>query len=532
MAFSYRPVVRDQEFLLPPNMAEWLPPDHLVWFVIGVVEQMDTTRFHSLARLGGVGRQGYDPDMLLALLVYAYACGERSSRRIERLCCDHVAFRVACADDVPDHTRIARFRAEHQDGFADVFAQVLRLCAEQGMGRFGTIAIDGTKIAANAARGANRSPETVRKEARRIVEEILAEAGQTDDAEDAAAEARGGGNDDDLPPGFAVHSERAANIKKALEELGRQDDEYAAEDAADAARIEEFLRRVEKGESVHGGTPAGLDPVRYHQARIKRERQRLADAEGVAGHQPVKDRAEARRVLARAEAALRKAQEQASAGLVDLRGRAARERDARNARAKARGGSGRVVNTTDPDSRLMTEGSGGGALQGYNVQFGVTDDHLIAGLHVSQHANDTHCYDPTVASVTTHAELLGQHVGLVLADAGYFTEANLTSPGPDRLIAPGKNRQVSTDAQADPTSGPPPAGLDPCDQMRHRLRDPENAQRYKRRGALSEPINAHTKDQIGLRRFARRGIDAVTSELNLVAAVVNLNRLHAIGQTG
>jgi transposase len=531
MAFSYRPVVRDQEFLLPPNMAEWLPPDHLVWFVIGVVEQMDTTRFHSLARLGGVGRQGYDPDMLLALLVYAYACGERSSRRIERLCCDHVAFRVACADDVPDHTRIARFRAEHQDAFADVFAQVLRLCAAQGMGRFGTIAIDGTKIAANAARGANRSPETVRREARRIVEEILAEAGQTDDAEDAAAQARGG-NDDDLPPGFAVHSERAANIEKAMAELDRQDDEYAAEDAADAARIEEFVRRVEKGESVHGGTPAGLDPVRYHQARINRERQRLADAEGVAGHQPARDRAEARRVLARAEAALRKAQEQASAGLVDLRGTAARERDARNARAKARGGSGRVVNTTDPDSRLMTEGSGGGALQGYNVQFGVTDDHLIAGLHVSQHANDTHCYDPTVASVTTHAELLGQHVGLVLADAGYFTEANLTSPGPDRLIAPGKNRQVSTDAQADPTSRPPPAGLDPCDQMRHRLRDPENAQRYKRRGALSEPINAHTKDQIGLRRFARRGIDAVTSELNLVAAAVNLNRLHAIGQTG
>lgn len=532
MAFSYRPVVRDQEFLLPPNMADWLPADHLVWFVIDVVEQIDTSRFHSLSRLGGVGRQGYDPDMLLALLVYAYACGERSSRRIERLCGDHVAFRIACGDDVPDHTRIARFRAEHEDGFADVFVEVLRLCAAQGMGRFATIAIDGTKIAANAARDANRSPETVREQARAIVEDILVEATETDEAEDAAAHARGGRGGDDLPPGFARHSGRAANIKKALEELARQDAEHAAQDAADAERAEEFLRRLEAGQAASGKVPAGVDPVRYHRARVSRQRSRLAALEGVAGHRPSTDRAEARRVLARAEDAVGKAQEQASAGQVDLRGRAARQRHKRETRAKARGGKGPVVNTTDPDSRLMTQGSGGGAVQGYNVQFGVTDDHLIAGIHVSQDANDTHCYAPTLASVSIHAAMLDQQIGLVLADAGYFTEENLTSPGPERLIAPGKNHQVTKDARDDPTGGPPPAGLDPLEQMRHRLRDPENAQRYKRRGALSEPINAHTKDQIGLRRFARRGIEAVISELNLAAAAVNLNRLYGAGNTG
>ena len=159
MARSYRPVVRDQEFLLPPNMAEWLPEDHLVWFVLDVVEQLDTSRFHAARRTGGAGRQGYDPDLLLALLLYSYAVGERSSRRIERLCVDHVAFRVVCAQDVPDHTTIARFRAEHQDAFAEVFAQVLRLCANQGMVKVGTVAIDGTKIAANAARGAGRSAQ-------------------------------------------------------------------------------------------------------------------------------------------------------------------------------------------------------------------------------------------------------------------------------------------------------------------------------------------------------------------------------------
>ena len=218
MARSYRPVIRDQEFLLPPNMADWLPEDHLVWFVLDVVEQLDTVRFHASRRTGGVGRQGYDPDMLLALLLYAYAVGERSSRRIERLCADHVAFRVLCGQDAPDHSTIARFRAEHHEGFADLFAQVLRLCAAEGMVKVGVVSIDGTKIAANAAKAANRSRDAVRDQARRIAQDILADADRVDAAEDAAVAARGG-SDENLPPGFASRSGRAANIKKALEEL-------------------------------------------------------------------------------------------------------------------------------------------------------------------------------------------------------------------------------------------------------------------------------------------------------------------------
>ena len=102
---------------MPPNMAEWLPEDHLVWFVLDVVEQLDTSRFHAARRTGGAGRQGYDPDLLLALLLYSYAVGERSSRRIERLCVDHVAFRVVCAQDVPDHTTIALNRPGVSGGF-------------------------------------------------------------------------------------------------------------------------------------------------------------------------------------------------------------------------------------------------------------------------------------------------------------------------------------------------------------------------------------------------------------------------------
>ena len=531
MARSYRPVIRDQEFLLPPNMADWLPEDHLVWFVLDVVDQLDTTRFHAARRTGGVGRQGYDPDMLLALLVYAYSVGERSSRRIERLCVDHVAFRVLCGQDGPDHTTIARFRAEHHDGFADLFAQVLQLCAAAGMVKVGVVSIDGTKIAANAAKAANRSHDWLREEAERIAAEVVADADAIDASEDTAAAARGG-SDDDLPPGFATRKGRAANIKKALEELGRQAAERAEADAAERERAAQILVRAET-EPMRGPVPAGVDPVAYHQARIKRLGRLLTEQDGVRGRTAYNIRHDTRRSLTRAEAELAKAEAAAAAGEVDLRGPQQRLRDRRIAKARIRGGLGDVVNTTDPQSRLMTEGSGGGSVQGYNAQIAVTDDHLILGIHVSQDANDTNCYTPTLDAATAQAAALDLKIGTVLADAGYFTDVNLTATGPTRLIAPGKNRDVHTAARDDPADGPPREDADAKEAMRHRLRDPGNAQLYKRRSATVEPVIAHIKEQTKLRRFSRRGLPAVTAELNLAAAVINLTRLHnAAGAPG
>lgn len=524
MARSYRPVVRDQEFLLPPNMADWLPDDHLVWFLLEVVEQLDTGRFHATRRTGGAGRQGYDPDMLLALLLYAYAVGERSSRRIERLCTDHVAFRVVCAQDAPDHTTIARFRADHQDGFADVFAQVLRMCADAGMVRVGTVALDGTKIAANASRGANRSADSVRRQARRIAEDIVGEAADVDAAEDAAERDRGAS--DDLPSRFAKRGGRGESIKKALEELDRQDAEHDRLDEADLARAEDHLARIEAGEAIGGAPPAGVDPVRYQRARLARERRRLADLDGVPGRKASQVRRDARRQIPKIERSLAQAEEQAANNEVDQRGRAQRRRDRRDHRARVRGGVGRTVNLTDPDSRLMTHGSGAGSVQGYNAQVAVSDDHLILGVHVSQDANDTHCFEPTLDQATAATTELEMRIGTVLADAGYFTDHNLTMIGPDRLIAPGKNRQVLTDARQAPASGPPSAEIGPKDRMRHRLREPESAELYKRRSATVETVIAHLKDQTGLRRFTRRGIEAATAELNLAAAVINLRRMH------
>ena len=529
MARAYRPVVRDQEFLLPPNMAEWLPQDHLVWFVLDVVDRLDTKLFHAGRRTGGVGRRGYDPDMLLALLVYAYAVGERSSRRIERLCVDHVAFRVLCGQDGPDHSTIARFRAAHHEGFEDLFAQVLRLCSAAGMVKVGVVSIDGTKIAANASKSANRSHDWVRAEAQRIAAEVLADADAVDAAEDAAAAHRGG-SDDDLPPGMDTRAGRAAGIAKAMAELERQDAEHAEADAADRADAAQVLADIEAGSTRRGTMLAGVDPVLAHQARIRRITRELDELDGVRGRKASTRRAGLKRLLRDAEAGLAAAEELKDAGEVDMRGPRRRVRDRRAAQARRNGTLAHQVNITDPDSRLMTEGSGGGSVQAYNAQVAVTDDHLILGVHVSQEANDMGCWTPALAAATAQATALGARIELVLADAGYFTEANLTAPGPDRLIAPGKNHDVIAGARQNPAQGPPPdPSREPAtarDQMRHRLRDPDNAERYKRRSATVEPVIAHLKDQTKLRRFARRGIQAATAELNLAAAVVNLRRLH------
>src|ERR1700681_2089219 len=116
MAKRYRPVDRDQPFLFPPDMREWLPADHPVWLVIRAVdEHMDTSAFHARRRTGGAGAAGYDPDMLVTLLIWAYANGITSSRRIERLCGQDVAFRVICAGGAPDHVTVARFRQQFAD---------------------------------------------------------------------------------------------------------------------------------------------------------------------------------------------------------------------------------------------------------------------------------------------------------------------------------------------------------------------------------------------------------------------------------
>jgi len=213
---------RDQVLLMPPCLREWLPEGHLAWFVLDAVEEMDLSGFFGVYRLDGHGRPAHDPAMMVALLLYGYARGQRSSRVIERECVEDIAYRVIAANQVPDHTTVARFRQRHEAALGGLFGDVLGLCAEAGLANVGVIAIDGTKVQANASRHSNCDYE-------QIAREILAEADAVDREEDERyGEARG----DELPPELSTAHGRRGWLREAKRRL----DEKRAEEAAPIPR--------------------------------------------------------------------------------------------------------------------------------------------------------------------------------------------------------------------------------------------------------------------------------------------------------
>lgn len=187
MARFYRKNYRSQSFLLPPNMLDWLDEDDIVHFILETVAKLDLSAFERNPEKDTRGRPGFDPRILVALLLYAYCQGERSSRRIETLCVRDVAYRVVSAQLFPDHTSIARFRKNHEKALSDLFPKVLMMCAEAGLVKLGRVALDGTKIKADAALDRNRSLETLREK----VATMLAEAEKTDREEDKRPEENG-----------------------------------------------------------------------------------------------------------------------------------------------------------------------------------------------------------------------------------------------------------------------------------------------------------------------------------------------------
>jgi transposase len=199
---------RDQVFLMPPSVRDWVPEGHLVWTVLDAVAELDLSAFYADYRADGHGRPAYEPSMMVALLLYAYARGNRSARGIERACVEDVAYRVVAGNLVPDHSTIAEFRCRHERALGEVFSGVLGLCARAGLASVGVVAIDGTKVGANAARTANRSYE-------QIAREILAEAAEIDRRED---ELYGDARGDELPEQFQTS---AGPARRAARGQGR-----------------------------------------------------------------------------------------------------------------------------------------------------------------------------------------------------------------------------------------------------------------------------------------------------------------------
>ena len=246
MAYNFLRAERDQPFLLPPDLRDWLPQDHLAWFILDVVDQLDLAPFYRAHRDDGHGHPAYDPKTLLGVLLYAYCLGARSSRQVERCLHEDVAFRVLAANQTPDHVTIARFRSRHEQALAGFLVASLKLCAAAGMVRVGTVALDGTKLAANAAERANRTIDKLESE----VAEILRQAAEVDQREDRLfGDARG----DELPAALASKAGRLARLRQAKARL-------EAEAAERAQRFAERAAVSAAAAAAKGKPPRQLKP--------------------------------------------------------------------------------------------------------------------------------------------------------------------------------------------------------------------------------------------------------------------------------
>ncbi len=214
--YNFLPCDREELFLMPPALQEWLPEGALAWVILDAVAQMDLTKIERTYRADGWGQAAYEPAMMVALLLYAYCLGERSGRQIERLCERDVAFRVLAANQRPDHTTIVRFRQTHETALATLFTQVLTLCAAAGLVKVGVVALDGTKIKADAALAANRTAETIAAEVTRM----LTEAQATDAAEDRLYGPAQRG--DELPETLRDRRSRLARLQACQERLTQE----------------------------------------------------------------------------------------------------------------------------------------------------------------------------------------------------------------------------------------------------------------------------------------------------------------------
>jgi transposase len=247
MGYNFKGGNREQMYLMPPSVREWLPEKDLAWFILDAVEQMKLGEFYRKYNASGKGQAAYDPSLMVSLMLYAYCMGERSSRKIERLCERDIAFKIVAANTVPDHTTISRFRQEKGEELEELFTEALKLSARAGLVKAGVVALDGTKMKADAALEANRSYAHIEEE----VKDMFKEAAETDAKEDElyGKDKRG----DELPEELQDRSSRLLRLK----ECKRQLEEEAMEEGA---RKKEKIKAREAEEGMTGKKKRGRKP--------------------------------------------------------------------------------------------------------------------------------------------------------------------------------------------------------------------------------------------------------------------------------
>ena len=450
----------NQTLLFPPSLHDWLPEGHLARFLLDVVSALDLSAIYkSYQDKDGRGQAAYAPEMMVRLLLYGYARGVYSSRKIQTRTFEDVAFRYLSGDQHPDHATIAEFRKRHLEALSGLFTQALLLCSEAGLVKLGHVSIDGTKIKANASKHKAMSYKRMNETEARLQQEIdalLAAAEKTDAEEDAQyGKDRHG---DELPAELQRRESRLQKIAQAKAALEQEAKEKAAQQSAET---EQKLVEREEEEQRTGKKKGGRKP-------------------GLRDPDQVKPDDTAQR------------------------------------------------NFTDPESRIMPDGANKGSfVQGYNAQIAVDSaSQVIVAAEVTQETNDKKQLLPMIARIAANLERKPEKVS---ADAGYFSEANVTDElvkDVDLYVATGRDKHGGA---VETSSDPPPADASPKEAMRHKLRTEAGRAVYKMRKAIVEPVFGQIKEQRGFRRFSLRGKENVSREWKLVCATSNLLKLFRAG---
>jgi transposase len=449
MSRSFKTVDYDAALDLTVRLGDCLPPDHLARFVVDSVDLLDLSALY--ARYGARGGEPYAPEVLLGLLLYGYATGVFSSRKIERATYEAVPFCFIAGNLHPDHDTIAAFRRTFLPELKDLFVQVLLLAQEAGVLTLGTISLDGTKIHADASKSKAVSYKrllALEAQLRREVEELFTLAERLDERE--------------RPDGLVVREEiarreerlaRLAEAQAVIEARARE------RDALEQAAYEEKLARRAEKERATGRRPGGRPPT--------------PPTPGP------------------------------------------RDSD--------------QYNFTDPDARIMKNPTDQGFEQDYNAQVAVDQTSLlIVGAALSNHPNDTHEAEPTLAAIPPELGL----PDAVAMDQGYWSPITLEvceSRGIEPYIATGRDpHHPSWRERFAPLPDPPPADASPQVRMAYKLKTAVGKAIYGARKYTVEPVLGIIAEVLGFRQFSLRGHAAAAGEWCLVCLAFNLKRFHTL----
>ena len=495
MAQNFIECDREQAFLMPPSLREWLPEDHLAWFVLEAVEEMDLCEFYADYRSDGHGRAAYEPSMMVALLLYAYATSQRSSRGIEI----HCRHRVIAADRVPDHATIARFLARHEAALADLFGSVLRLCAKAGLVSTGVVAIDGTKLAANASREATsttsgsraRSSPRRRRPTRPRTSASARRAAMSSLPSFGRARAAG--------PGLPRPSGRSMPSGRLI----RRRPQLSSPMSLPRCRV---AGRSTRAAATPASAWTSAVPARRARSRARAGRGLRSQSAG------------SRRSLWPSDGRMRPMRPIGRAGSAAT-GRFGGDQPSPYQIPETPAGK---INTTDPDSRLL-KAAGIGYVQGYNAQAAVNERQIVLAAEIAVDSPDFGQLEPMVDATASELERAGvtDAPQVVVADAGYWHHEQM-----DSLAAGGIQVLIPPDAGKRKTARPGWQG-GRYEWMRRVLSTELGERLYRQRSQTVEPNFGHTKHNRGMSRFHRRGRSAARTEWRLITATHNFTKLHS-----